>query len=260
MKFTDLLTEGINDKYIFKAVFLAGGPGFGKSFISKHMFGLPDNPKDENKIRKYVLQPTVAGIGAKSLNSDDIFEYKLKKNNLPLDVNSDDIETYKLQIQHRDTSKELTKLKLMQWQNGMLPLIIDGTAKRVDKIEDQKKALEALGYDTAMVFVDTSLEIAMDRNKKRERVVDEKIVKDSWTKVQKNKEPFERLFKKDFYSEPNNEVLDDQGIKKMGLRLFKKANKFFGRNLKNPIGQNTIKVLRATGGKYLSDLPKGMIE
>jgi hypothetical protein len=33
IKFSQYLSEGINDPAIFKAVFLAGGPGSGKSFI-----------------------------------------------------------------------------------------------------------------------------------------------------------------------------------------------------------------------------------
>jgi len=33
LSFDDYLNEGINDPSIFKAVFLAGGPGSGKSFM-----------------------------------------------------------------------------------------------------------------------------------------------------------------------------------------------------------------------------------
>ena len=34
----DLIEEGINDPGILKAIFLAGGPGSGKGFISKGLF------------------------------------------------------------------------------------------------------------------------------------------------------------------------------------------------------------------------------
>ena len=38
LKLMDLLTEGVHDKGIFKAVFVAGGPGSGKSYIAKQLF------------------------------------------------------------------------------------------------------------------------------------------------------------------------------------------------------------------------------
>ena len=42
IKMLDLLEEGVQDKGIFKAVFLAGGPGSGKSYVAKQVFGIPD--------------------------------------------------------------------------------------------------------------------------------------------------------------------------------------------------------------------------
>ena len=44
IKLIDLLTEGVYDKGIFKAVFLAGGPGSGKSYVAKQLFGIPNKP------------------------------------------------------------------------------------------------------------------------------------------------------------------------------------------------------------------------
>ena len=55
--FTDL-QEGVYDPNIFKAFFIAGGPGSGKSFV----------------VRK-----TTGGLGMKIVNSDDIFEKLLDK-------------------------------------------------------------------------------------------------------------------------------------------------------------------------------------
>ena len=42
IKLKDLLFEGVNDPGIFKAVFLAGGPGSGKTYVVKQLFGIPD--------------------------------------------------------------------------------------------------------------------------------------------------------------------------------------------------------------------------
>ena len=57
------LQEGLNDPNIFKAFFLAGGPGSGKS---------------------YVVRKTTGGTGLKVVNSDDAFEKLLKDANLSL--------------------------------------------------------------------------------------------------------------------------------------------------------------------------------
>ena len=38
----DILNEGARDPGIFKAIFLAGGPGSGKSFVAQKLFGIPE--------------------------------------------------------------------------------------------------------------------------------------------------------------------------------------------------------------------------
>ena len=41
LKLMDLLNEGVYDKGILKAVFMAGGPGSGKSYVASQIFGIP---------------------------------------------------------------------------------------------------------------------------------------------------------------------------------------------------------------------------
>ena len=62
----DLLNEGAYDKGIFKAVFMAGGPGSGKSYIARGIFGIPDN-----------INTSYTGL--KTVNSDSEFEFFLRK-------------------------------------------------------------------------------------------------------------------------------------------------------------------------------------
>ena len=42
IKLVDLLNEGVRDPGIFKGIFLAGGPGSGKSYVAKGLFGIPE--------------------------------------------------------------------------------------------------------------------------------------------------------------------------------------------------------------------------
>ncbi len=65
LKLMDLLTEGVHDKGIFKAVFMAGGPGSGKSYVVRQLFGIPDK-----------INVSVSGM--KSVNSDTQFEKLLR--------------------------------------------------------------------------------------------------------------------------------------------------------------------------------------
>ena len=41
MKLIDIINEGVYDPGIFKAIFLAGGPGSGKSFVGNELVGIP---------------------------------------------------------------------------------------------------------------------------------------------------------------------------------------------------------------------------
>ena len=61
-----LLTEGVFDKGILKAVFMAGGPGSGKSYVAGQIFGIPK-------------KVNVSMSGLKSVNSDTEFEFLLRK-------------------------------------------------------------------------------------------------------------------------------------------------------------------------------------
>ena len=78
--------------------------------------------------------------------------------------------------------------------DGRLGLIIDGTGKDYDKIATQVAGLKNLGYDCYMIFVNTSLDTAQERNKQRKRTLPEKEVAAMWNAVQQNIGKFQRLF------------------------------------------------------------------
>ena len=165
--------EGVYDPHIFKAVFMAGGPGSGKSYIAK------------SKLLK--------GGGLKIVNSDDIFEYKMKKAGLDYE---DPEVIYSPQGQDmRNTSKELTGRMEQRYLDGRLGLIIDGTGRDVDKIARAVEKLVKMGYSCMMVFVNTSLDIAQQRNLEREgRTIKPEEVEKMWNAVQNNMMKFQQLF------------------------------------------------------------------
>ena len=168
--FIQHLSEGLYDPGIFKAFFLAGGPGSGKSFVTNSAF---------------------AGTGLKVVNSDTTFERNLKKANLSL--NMPDEEEYFRNI-IRGRAKQTAIAQLDKYVQGRLGLVIDSTGRDYDVIARNHNMLQQLGYDCYMVFVNTSLEVAIARNARRERTIPEYITKSSWEGVQNNIGKFQRLF------------------------------------------------------------------
>lgn len=203
MKISDIVIEGPNDPHIFKAVFLAGGPGSGKSFVS-------------NKL--------LSGTGLRVVNSDDIYEFMMKKKDLALDPET----IFSPQGQEvRGQAKAITKRKQDSHIDGRLGLVIDGTGKDVAKYGKTKKMLEDLGYETMMLFVNTSLDVAQDRNQQRPRSLDPKVVEKMWNDVQQNIMAFQQLFgAANFYVVDNSGGLEDPNRKENVGNVQKAIDKF----------------------------------
>ena len=185
--FTDL-QEGVYDPNIFKAFFIAGGPGSGKSFV----------------VRK-----TTGGLGMKVVNSDDIFEKLLDKEGLSKKMPESEKEPRDVV---RQRAKELTAKKKANFVEDRLGLIIDGTGKDYDKIARQATKLKQLGYDIHMIFVNTSLDVALERNAKRSRTVPESVAIKSWNNVQRNIGKFSQYFRQNFVVVDNNDELENDGM------------------------------------------------
>ena len=169
-KLNQIITEGVYDPGIFKAFFLAGGPGSGKTFVTRSAF---------------------AGTGLKLVNSDSFFERGLKKAGLSLKM--PDAEEYFRNIV-RAKAKMTTATQLDTYMQGRLGLVIDATGRDINVINTQKRMLDQIGYDSYMIFVNTSLDVALERNRNRPRSIPEYIVKDSWNGVQRNIGQFQRIF------------------------------------------------------------------
>ena len=232
IKMKDLLTEGVHDTGIFKAVFMAGGPGSGKSYIAKQLFGIPD---------KFNISIT----GMKMINQDKELKYLLKKygfdpaflDKYP-DEAFDDIVTGSGM---RAFAKDLANQRKKGYMAGKLGLIIDGTGHKASKIFAEKQALEKAGYDTHMVFVNTSLEVAQQRNKERDRVLPEKIVKKSWEDTRKNLGVYKSVFGRNFALVDNSQYLNaGEARHKFGALVKKYTKKWFEEPIRNPIGAKWV--------------------
>ena len=169
-KLNQILAEGVYDPGIFKAFFLAGGPGSGKTFVTQSAF---------------------AGTGLKIVNSDTLFERGLKKANLSLKMPESEAEFRDI---IRQRAKSTAGTILDTYMRGRLGLVIDATGRDKSVIQRQHALLTNLGYDCYMIFVNTSLDVALQRNRNRPRSIPEYIVTNSWNGVQSNIGQFQRIF------------------------------------------------------------------
>lgn len=245
-----MLKESVYDKLKFKAVFLAGGPGSGKSFVLSKAF--PEAAMSTDEAGNEMYQ---GGGKWKVINSDHLFTRDLLKVDLPLDIaTKDDSVMYGLQQNIRDESKKKLALRNVPWLNSMLPIILDGTCKNADETLKIKEKLESLGYDVYMVFVDTQEEIASRRNASRKRKVPDDFVRKVNNQVRANKDTFQKAFGDKFHYVDNS---TDWRKQPEAAQAFISGLRKFARKvespIENPIGQKIVKTLEEKGGAYLSD-------
>lgn len=215
MRLQQFLNEGINDKGIFKAVFMAGHPGSGKSYVLK-------------KVKVGQVEPRV-------VNTDKAFPlFKSKWMDEWPEI--------------AERVKTITKDQLALYINSMLPLAIDGTSSNPNNMVKRVGLIESVGYDTAMVFVNTSLETALERASKRERQVDPKFIEEIYEQVKRLKSFYRTKFRT-FIEIPNDEgELTEDVI----MRGFKFMSSFYNGKLVNPLGKMRVEEMKENGWKYLS--------
>ena len=240
MKLVDVISEGVYDPGIFKAIFLAGGPGSGKSFVGSDLVGIPKGGFSG-------VDMSFAPSGVKLVNSDPEFEYFLKKigiepKNLANLTDEDFSKATEGESSPRAKAKNVKDAKEKLYTQGRLGLLIDGTGDNYAKIKKKNVELKKLGYDTYMLFINTTLEVAQQRNAQRDRKLPDKLVKKIWTDVQKNIGRFQGLFGINFKVIDNS----DKRIAKRESRLFPKEfysaiNKFIKSPVKSGLAKRWIK-------------------
>jgi chloramphenicol 3-O-phosphotransferase len=225
-EFEELLTEGVHDKAIFKAVFLAGGPGSGKD---------------------YVLSNTLDGQGMIEINSDKALEFLMDKKGLDKRMPESEKDARDLV---RGRAKNMTEVKQRLALTGRNGLIINGTGDDVEKIERIKNALEDLGYESSMILVNTSDEISAARNIERGqrggRTVPETIRKQKWDAVQNGRTEFAKMFGDGYMEFDNSEDLREadpdtvKAKKDEMLQIFKSVQNFITQPPKSEQSQEWI--------------------
>lgn len=197
----DLLNEGVYDQGIFKAVFLMGGPGSGKTTVVNAL--------------------ALDTLGLKTINSDNHFERMMKTANMSMKMTKDGSgENNPERDRIRAKAKQIAGNQMDMYIPNRLGLVFDTTSAKASKIQNYKSLLDNLGYESKMVFVKTSLDLALKLNDARARTVPSEVVKMEHEAVEKNAAAFRGMFRGDFIEIENNDT---------AASLKKTAESHFGR-------------------------------
>ena len=170
----------------------------------------------------------------KLINSDDNFERLLDREGmLPT---PDNIYSPRGQA-IRGSAKALTSLQQALAVRGRLGLVIDGTGKNLAKIKTQNAKLKSLGYETAIVFVNTDEKTALQRNRARPRQLPDQHVSQMWKGVQNNMGAFQQIFKNNMIIVDNSDNVDTD---KILMQAFRDVKRFVDSPVRSHIAKKWI--------------------
>jgi len=249
----------------FELKSLGEGDYYGFQCDGDHRFLLGDFTITHNSGKSFIVDMVigkggkgkrpVSGLGAVVVNSDDLFEKKLKKAGLPKVFDETNPIQYAKQMEVRQSAQNLSDKRMALLINGMLPVVIDGTGKNFESMKKKTEALREIGYDTAMIFVNTSLDVALKRNAERERKVSPDQVEKMWQAVQNNIGKFQSFYgSQNFRIVDNSKYLEGKDLEKIKKDLFKHGKKLIERPLKNKIGLSAIEAMKHFKVKTMSEL------
>ena len=209
-----------------KVIFLAGSAGSGKSNVVAQL-GL------ENK-------------GFKIVNQDIALEWLVKNSGLPTDMRDFTPEQASKWGSLQWEARDIAQRKAMKFRGRGDGVVVDGTGASTISLFTQAQKYKDAGYDVQMLFVDSSLDIALERNRNRkERSLQDFIVERNWKAVQANKKAFKEEFGENF-----NEVNTDnlQQGDPMPVELVDKMDEFADSYIK---GRLTAEEFANKGGELL---------
>jgi predicted kinase len=187
-----------------KVIFMAGGPGSGKSNV--------------------INQLGLKGQGFKVVNQDISLEWLMKNHGMPTDMREFTPEQASEFGKLSAEARGIALKKRIKYQGEGDGVIIDGTGASLNVMKKNIQDFQDKGYDVQMIFVETSQETALSRNKARkERSLRTGIVIKTHDSVQANKEAYKELFGKRF-AEVNTDNLKQGDV--MPADIVNKVNDF----------------------------------
>ena len=171
-----------------------------------------------------VIREAIAESKAVEINSVQAFGYLADKQ--------------KLSEKSGDLRKEAIR--------NRMPLIINGPADDSERIVYIKEELEDLGYETMMVFVETSNEASQERNTKLSRMMVESIRYDKWVKSKENFNLYNEKFNNFVNFDNNNSI---EYIEEDITNTYQLINSFIDGKLNNGVAEDWLNNRNLTENK-----------
>ncbi len=140
-----------NNPHPFKAIFIFGPAGAGKSFISGKL-GIPEEFVVSNPDEDIEEQFGNFGVGLKFADKSDL-------------------DNWKQQQAFREKLQNASQAKTANWLNTATPVIFDTTGEDVMKMSVRAEELNEAGYDVAVFQINVPPEVSIQRDKDRARTV-----------------------------------------------------------------------------------------
>tara|TARA_B100000035_G_scaffold134987_2_gene115013 strand:- start:21748 stop:23082 length:1335 start_codon:yes stop_codon:yes gene_type:complete len=140
-----------NNPNPFKAIFIFGPAGAGKSFISGKL-GIPEEFVTSNPDEDIEAQFGNFGVGLKFADKTDL-------------------DNWKQQQAFREKLQNASQAKTANWLNTATPVIFDTTGEDVMKMGVRAEELNEAGYDVAVFQINVPPEVSIQRDKDRARTV-----------------------------------------------------------------------------------------
>ena len=141
-------------EYPFKAIFILGPAGAGKTFFSKQI-GIPAEFRTSNPDEKIESEFKKFGLSMKFVTKEE------------------DLDTFQKQQTFREKLQNATQSQTFDWLNQARPVVFDTTGEDVMKISVRMEELKTAGYDIGVIMINVPTDISVKADKKRDRTVGE---------------------------------------------------------------------------------------
>tara|TARA_Y100000034_G_scaffold129707_1_gene186679 strand:- start:639 stop:1550 length:912 start_codon:yes stop_codon:yes gene_type:complete len=211
-----------------KAIFMAGGPGSGKSTVLGKL-GLNEKmPTVINADKKYEADLEAAGLSLSGKPAAVAHLRAVRGELANLDPDADPaaykakeaeaVEAKMPVSQYArifNAAQNVKKADFKKQAKVKGSFVVDGTGGNYNLMAKDKADLEELGYDVAMIYVDLDVDICKERNIERGktgRQLLDKEVESSCAAVAKNHKAYKKLFKPNFFYVNSEEGKMEPGI------------------------------------------------
>ena len=143
----------------FKAIFILGPAGAGKTFFSKQI-GVPSE--------------------FRTSNPDEMIEDEFGKFGLSLKfvTKEEDLDTWKKQQTFREKLQNATQSQTFSWLNEGRPVVFDTTGEDVMKMAVRMEELKTAGYDVGVIMINVPTDVSVETDQGRDRTVGKQTTSD----------------------------------------------------------------------------------